>query len=117
MPCLFQARIYLNKACRVRTLLVLGRVLPLLHTNVPPPDNSPGPRTLSPAPTVLPAAPVGPPWHTTCALLQYLCSRPRLHRAPLPDAAARLHFPASRLFGSTLLLVPDRRQRQNRAHT
>src|ERR1041385_1481009 len=117
MPCLCLGRICLNKVCPAHTLPVSGRVRPPLHTNGPPRDNCPGLQTVSRVPTVLPAAPVGPLCHTTGALVLHLCSRQRLHRAPWPDAAAPPRFPASRPYGSTLPLVPDRRPPQKLAHT
>src|SRR6267142_762326 len=117
MPYLCLARIYLNKACRARTLPVPGRGRPLPHTSGPPRDNCPGLQTVSPAPTAPPDAPVGLLWHTTCALHQHLCSRQRPRRVPWPAAPAPPHFPASLPCGSTLLLSPDRRPPQNRVHT
>src|ERR1700731_2018205 len=98
---------WLSKACLVHTLPEPGRARLLLHPNGPPRDNYLGPQPLSPAPTAPPVAPVEPLWHTICALLQHLCSRQRPHQVPWPDAAAPPHFPASRLFGSTLLPAPD----------
>src|SRR5689334_13854726 len=117
MPCLCLARIYLDRACPVRTLPAPRRARPLPHTNGPPQDNCPGLRTVSPIPTALPVAPAAPPWSTTCAPLEHPCSRLRLRRAPWPNEAALLHFPALRLSGSTRLLSPDRRPPQNHART
>src|SRR6185437_12812727 len=111
MPCLCLARIYSNKACRVRTLPLPGRALPLLHTNGLPQDNCPGLRIVLPTLTVPLAAPVGPLWHTTCALLHYLCSRQCPHRAPWPNEVAPLHFPVLQPSGSTRLLSLDLPQR------
>src|SRR5579859_424741 len=110
-------RIYLNKDTRARTLPAPGRVQPPLHTSGPPRDNCPVLQTVWPTPTAPSAAPVVPPWHTTCAPLLHPCSRPHPHRVPWPNEAAPRHFPGLRPSGSTLLLSRDRLPRQSLAHT
>src|SRR5262252_6985460 len=116
MPCPCLARTCRDKACRVHTLPVSGRALPLLHTSEQPRDNCPVLPTVSPAPTAPPVVPVGPLCHTICALHHCLCSRQRLHRALWLDASAPLRFPASRLCGSTVLPSSGQRQHQSRVH-